>query len=221
MDNTNTIANIKAAFELAEKANSLNQLDTAKGLEAFAGKDRLYIKGLELLRKKLATVAATIAPFTANPNDAATLNDFIIYVHGLKGSFANLGAYNLSDKAKELELAGKSGDIDYCVQNSAHFINATDDFLAVLNGAFDSGVKSPSTQTADDAELYKLLDAVGDGAEAFDLDKVNAAIDKLTAQSFGDKTDTKIKRLKKYADDFLTFEIINSLSADFKDEGYN
>jgi HPt (histidine-containing phosphotransfer) domain-containing protein len=40
--------------------------------------------------------------------------DYSIRIHALKGSFANIGMPELSLRAKELEMASKSGDIQKC-----------------------------------------------------------------------------------------------------------
>ncbi|NRA30413.1 MAG: Hpt domain-containing protein [Parvularculaceae bacterium] len=43
--------------------------------------------------------------------DAGDTTDIAASAHGLKGSSANLGAIVVADRAKEIELAAKAGDI--------------------------------------------------------------------------------------------------------------
>lgn len=48
--------------------------------------------------------------------------NYTILVHSIKSGTANIGAIRLSDKAKELELAGKEGDYDYIDINHNDFV---------------------------------------------------------------------------------------------------
>lgn len=51
--------------------------------------------------------------------ESANWTDYAIKVHALKSTALTIGAEQLSEKAKALELAGKSGDIEYIRQNHA------------------------------------------------------------------------------------------------------
>ena len=52
------------------------------------------------------------------------ITDYTIYIHALKSSMASIGAETLSEMAKDMEQAGKEGNISY-IEPSGGFFRAT------------------------------------------------------------------------------------------------
>ena len=65
--------------------------------------------------------------------ERANWTDYAIKVHALKSTSLTIGADTLSAQAKELELAGKRGDVDFIKENHAALIRAYDEFCALLS----------------------------------------------------------------------------------------
>ena len=65
--------------------------------------------------------------------DAEDVTDIAASAHGLKGSSANLGAVVVADRAKEIELAAKAGDL---ATAKAAFDKLADD-ISATKAAFD------------------------------------------------------------------------------------
>ncbi len=65
--------------------------------------------------------------------ERANWPDYAIKVHALKSTSLTIGADTLSAQAKELELAGKRGDVDFIKENHAAFMRAYDELCALLS----------------------------------------------------------------------------------------
>jgi HPt (histidine-containing phosphotransfer) domain-containing protein len=76
---------------------------------------------------------------TNNLNEFLTENDiknFCIEVHNMKGALANIGAMDLSAKARELEIASDQEDIAFCAVNLSDFSERLGDLKSKLKEAF-------------------------------------------------------------------------------------
>jgi CheY-like chemotaxis protein len=58
------------------------------------------------------------------------LSDYIINIHGIRGSCLNVKANDLANKANELEKAAKSNDLDYILKNNISFLESVEEFIA-------------------------------------------------------------------------------------------
>ena len=66
--------------------------------------------------------------------EAASWTDYAIKVHALKSTALTIGAEALSAQAKELELAGKRGDVDFILSHHAALMSAYDEICAQIAG---------------------------------------------------------------------------------------
>ena len=64
----------------------------------------------------------------------ANWTDYAIKVHALKSTSLTIGAEALSAQAKELELAGKRGDVDFILANHAALMRAYDTICVQITG---------------------------------------------------------------------------------------
>jgi HPt (histidine-containing phosphotransfer) domain-containing protein len=79
------------------------------------------------LAEVLAIFCAEFDEQLAALNDALEQEDwkgYTIRIHGLKGSFANIGAQTLSAWARELEMASKEGNTQLCKEQTADICKA-------------------------------------------------------------------------------------------------
>jgi PAS domain S-box-containing protein len=81
-------------------------VDTKKGLSLYAGEIDIY---LPLLRSYIANTPGTLEKLRLVT--AETLPDYVISVHGLKGTSAGIGAEGIREKALELEQMSRAGDL--------------------------------------------------------------------------------------------------------------
>lgn len=68
--------------------------------------------------------------------DNANLKDYATYVHGVKSSALTIGALEVSDMAKALEVAAKSEDIDYLKAHHYAFMRKYGDLLDNLDEVY-------------------------------------------------------------------------------------
>ncbi|WP_461257311.1 Hpt domain-containing protein, partial [Treponema sp. R80B11-R83G3] len=82
-------------------------VDTQKGLLLYAGEMDIY---LPLLRSYVANTPNVLNKLKAVSRE--TLPDYVISVHGLKGTSAGIGAQEVREAAFELENLSRAGNLD-------------------------------------------------------------------------------------------------------------
>jgi HPt (histidine-containing phosphotransfer) domain-containing protein/HAMP domain-containing protein len=97
------------SLELIKAAKNIPGLDVDRGLSYIGGLEDQYG---ELLRISAKVFAEGCQKLRGQWD--ADLPGFAIGVHGMKGALYNIGATELGDAAKELELAAKGGDAAFC-----------------------------------------------------------------------------------------------------------
>ncbi len=90
-------------------------IDVALGLDYCAGDEDFYQEMLRLYSSQGAEKRAEIVSLY----ESADWKDYAIKVHALKSTSLTIGAQALSAQAKELEMAGKRGDVDF-IQTHHH-----------------------------------------------------------------------------------------------------
>ena len=66
--------------------------------------------------------------------ESADWADYAVMVHALKSTSLTIGAQALSAQAKELELAGKGGDVDYIRQHHLPLLHMYEALCAQITG---------------------------------------------------------------------------------------
>ncbi|MDR2584460.1 MAG: response regulator [Fibromonadaceae bacterium] len=102
---------------------------------------------------------------------------YSIHVHALKSASASIGALDLSEMAKSLEMAGKQGDYTYIKQYTSEFLTALEALLNKINANKKNEQKSSLDFDAMKVELNKLKEAIG----ILDSDAIDEATTSLKA----------------------------------------
>ena len=92
--------------------------------------------------------------------------NYTIYVHALKSTSKMIGALDLSEKAKALEMAGKDNDIDFIKANHADILPLFDDIVAEIEDYLEK-VK-PEEETQDTPEVDENVARAIEEAKAKD-----------------------------------------------------
>ena len=121
-----------AADELALPYDQLTQagINVELGLDYCAGDEDFYREMLHIFCTQSSEKRAEIVSLYESANWA----DYAIKVHALKSTSLTIGAEALSAQAKELELAGKSGDVDFIQAHHAALLLAYDELCAHITG---------------------------------------------------------------------------------------
>jgi len=93
--------------------------------------------------------------------------NYTIEVHGIKGAMSSIGAIELSEKARQLELAGKESRIDYILQNHQDLMQAYQRLFGRLS---DNRNLCPKQITEDDTGAASAVS----GKNADELRTLNA-----------------------------------------------
>jgi CheY-like chemotaxis protein/HPt (histidine-containing phosphotransfer) domain-containing protein len=95
---------------LIDELKNIEGLDTEAGLINVGNYEEAYI---EVLRAFFSDFDNQIEGLR-EALGSEDWKDYVIRIHGLKGSFLNIGAKDLGKWAYELEMASKSGDTEKC-----------------------------------------------------------------------------------------------------------
>ena len=102
-------------------------IDIDEGIE-YAGSQELYLQTLRFFRDVIDQKSDEIDQMYNEKN----IEDYTIRVHGLKSSAKVIGAMDLSEKAKLMEMAGKRKDWDYITQNNSDLLKVYRGYKVLL-----------------------------------------------------------------------------------------
>ncbi len=144
---------------LIDKLASLG-VDTEKGLY-YSQQDQSFYETLILQYLKESDEKKAIIKKALSAGDLAA---YIIQVHSIKSTSKMIGAMDLSESARLLEEAGKSGDTAYIVANHMAMMTVYDRLLDAIRETAPSGNDNNVDETAgsDDDDEVLEFDAVGD-----------------------------------------------------------
>ena len=101
-------------------------INVAKGLNYAGGNRDVYYEILEVFVRKGDDKRKEIEALAAQTN----WHNYVIEVHALKSTSLTIGAVELSEKAKKLELAGKAGDFDIIIKDNDELMQSYNDVIA-------------------------------------------------------------------------------------------
>ncbi|MDR1608151.1 MAG: response regulator [Deltaproteobacteria bacterium] len=148
------------------------------------------------------------------------IHDYAITAHGIKSSSYGVGAIEIGDMAKELELKAEEGDFDFILAHNWRFIDLVEKVVINIDGALGPGeapVEKPKRSGPDPLILAKLRKA----CLAWDMDSVDAAIgelDKFAYQSSPEFMPWLREKVDRMAFDEIV-EVISNEGALSSDQG--
>jgi HPt (histidine-containing phosphotransfer) domain-containing protein len=99
-------------------------VDAEKGLSLYGGELDIY---LPIIRSYAVNTPAVLDKLRAVSKE--TLSDYVISVHGLKGTSANIGAEKTREAALSLETMARSGDLEGVLAKNEGFIKDTENLV--------------------------------------------------------------------------------------------
>ena len=119
--------------EIMQRLRGIDGLDIQTGLGYCLNEEDFYIEMLKEYMK------ADKIPVLERCFDAGDWNEYRITVHALKSTSHTLGAVHLSEEAKALEMATKTGDTDYLRSHHkemiAEYLQLSDQLKSILGGS--------------------------------------------------------------------------------------
>jgi len=108
-------------------------IDITKGAAKLGVKRTGYLKLLSMLQKDVEGRL----PSLAMPRPE-TLPMFVSHVHALKGTCASMGAMEISERAAELEIAGKAEDLTFIGENLGVFVERLEELVKDIGTALNA-----------------------------------------------------------------------------------
>lgn len=140
-------------------------------------------------------------------HEKGDLSMFIINVHAVKGSSAGIGGMEVSELFKELELAGKAGDMDVIEDKLPGAIRKYEELLEIVHGYLADN----NMLESDDGGLGELAEeefpmetmlAVKEYLENFNTELLEGAVEEWSGHNYGDEVNNYISGIKKAVDNF-------------------
>jgi CheY-like chemotaxis protein/HPt (histidine-containing phosphotransfer) domain-containing protein len=204
------VENVEIPLESAEgrplKSSLLRQVEQScpihvrEALTQIGGSEDVY---LSILQTFLGGVKHTLSVLPIYVEEQRW-DDFRIKIHGEKSAMANVGASDLSDMARELELAAIDGDHDYIRENIY-------DFCAQLDVLRDQLVavlplrEEKTRQTADEHNSHDLLQEaaeIGALVDALENERALGMMEPLLSRSYGEQQDRLLEDIRLAIEDF-------------------
>jgi CheY-like chemotaxis protein/HPt (histidine-containing phosphotransfer) domain-containing protein len=108
-------------------------LDVAAGIRQL-GDEESWVSVVEIWRDD----ARDRLSFFEKPPTEETLKDWTIQAHAMKGASATIGAAGLGEQAKELEFAGRAGDMALIKSKIQAFYRGLSAMIDAVSGALDA-----------------------------------------------------------------------------------
>jgi signal transduction histidine kinase/CheY-like chemotaxis protein len=105
------------AARVSDSRAYIEGIDFAEGVQRMGGRAASYIRVLRSYASGLPALLDRIRNFSAE-----FLKDYIITVHGIKGSSYSICAMNIGKQAEVLEMAAKQEDIETILSHNSAFI---------------------------------------------------------------------------------------------------
>ena len=112
-------------------ATPIEGIDYEAGLKQYT-MATLYNRILGTYLRSVPAILDTLAAFSEEG-----LKDYVTTVHGLKGASYSVQANHVGDLARDLEFAGKEGNVSFIWENNQHLIDETNLLLARLKVFMD------------------------------------------------------------------------------------
>ena len=187
--------------EFIERIRKIEGIDCDKGVALCAGNEKVYEKALGMLYEKIPVMAAAM-----REHYASDFKTYVIEIHGMKSSLANVGADGLSKKALDLEVAGKAENMTFSDANFEPFLKELTAFGEEVAAAYSSC--SNTSKTAGYLEFLKSeLARLRQAIEDYEFDTADAVFENLAPFDFGAEWNGKLAKMKQLADAFDMDEV--------------
>ncbi|MGN0583271.1 MAG: ATP-binding protein [Oscillospiraceae bacterium] len=195
-------------------------ISVANGLNYTGGNEEAYFDILETFIRKIPEKRERIDRLAAEKD----WKNYTIEVHAVKSSSLSVGCNILSEAAKELEQAGKSGDYEQIEKNnhvlSSMFSDVYEEGMNLLK-VHGVSTENPASEKEEilpeisGEALEEIFIQASSACENFDSDMINELSEKASGYSYGGiNLKSGFSQIKKLSDDFeydKAHEVLNNL----------
>jgi CheY-like chemotaxis protein len=199
-----TVADAPALRRFASKNAIIERLagklDAEGAVIGIGGSESAY---LNVVRAFLSTLPEKTAAMRRQL-ETGEYERFRIDMHATKSSLANIGAKDLSDDAKNLELAAHSRDYNYIDGNFEQFCRNMDDLFPFIEWALSA--EEPEARDSkimgSAAELRSKLERADDLLEILEQDEAMDILEKAISKSYGEYLDRNLLQIRAAIESF-------------------
>jgi len=152
---------------------NISGLNTELGLSYYNGDLGIY---LPLLRTYILNTPVSLDKIRTVTSE--TLKDYIVVIHGLKGTSAIIGAETVREAALNLEAMARAGDLDGILANNETFTKNTEKIVAAIKewvDDYDAKNKKPLLKAPSPIVLEKLMQS----CKNFSMRDIDSAMSEL------------------------------------------
>ena len=195
-------------LNLPEWLKKIDELNVKAGVE-HCGSEEDYIVVLSVFANAITTTANEIEEYFNNED----WKNYTTKVHALKSTSKVVGASELSDKAKQLEMAGNANNIDEIKRDTEPLLNFYRSYVEKLKPMIKVEEDVSDKPLIDEAELAEAYESMKDIAKSFDYDSLQFIFQSLDEYKLP-KEETKHYKQIKEAAAKLDWEKVNILLND-------
>ena len=165
-------------------------VDTEKGISLYGGDTKIYIT---LLRSYVSNTPGNLNKLRAVSKE--TLPEYVIAVHGLKGTSAGIGAETIREAALTLENLSRAEDLDNVLALNKRLINDTEVIVENVKkwlDQYDADNAKPRLKAPDREVLARLMQS----CENYDMAGIDKAMSELESTDYEKDADL-VKWLKE------------------------
>jgi HPt (histidine-containing phosphotransfer) domain-containing protein len=191
----------------------IDGIDLEMGLERFGGDGNAY---LQVLRSYCVNTRNLLG--SLEEINKENLNDYVITVHGIKGSSRNICANPVGDIAELLERAAEEGDLRYVNEKTPDLMQAVVKLLIDLDhmlAKISAEAHKPVKVKPDKELLVKIREA----CKTFDMKTAETAVKELESYEYETNGDL-VPWLWENVQQFNVDEIIGELTKMSLDNEY-
>jgi signal transduction histidine kinase/CheY-like chemotaxis protein len=126
-------------------------------------------------------------------NDETDLKLFTTTVHAMKSACANVGNPELSELAKDLEIAGREENLEFIEKNIAGFIEKLKEYLTEINPKIEE-----KTLPMDLSLLNESLKEISAACENYDDSLAESLLTSLQAHKWDTDTDSLLAKISSH-----------------------
>ncbi|MDR1534162.1 MAG: response regulator [Planctomycetota bacterium] len=164
----------------AREIGPIDGFDREAALARFGGDREAFLRALRSYAENTPPLIAQARP----PDDREGLAAYAIVVHGIKSSSYGVGVGRLGGLAEDLELAAKSGDLEFVRANHAALPAAAEKFLGELAGRL-AELDGEGGRTECGEPDPAVLDRLRRACENYDMDGADQAMAELEGFAYG------------------------------------
>ncbi|MCL1815927.1 MAG: Hpt domain-containing protein [Treponema sp.] len=160
-------------------------LDIWEGLAHVGCSREVYADALRLFCGDLEKRNAVFKEF----QDQESWEEYAACAHAVKGGLAGIGAWELAEKARELENAARKGDYEFCRESSAGALEEIKKLIASLKSSVLFSKEAVKREKVSRDYLEKKLSKLYLACSSGDSAEADALIRELKTKTCGEEND--------------------------------